>query len=115
MGDDFSVYSGNDDNLISTLAVGGDGVISVTSNIIPKYIRDICRNWFDKKYDEARDMHLALCELNSLLFSEVNPIPVKAAMNMLGFKAGGLRLPLVEMTSTGKEKLRKEMKKLNII
>ncbi len=115
MGDDFSVYTGNDDNLISTLAVGGDGVISVTSNIIPEYIHRICQKWFDKKYDEARDMHLALCELNSLLFSEVNPIPVKAAMNMLGFSAGGLRLPLVEMTASGKDKLRKELKKLNII
>lgn len=115
MGDDFSVYTGNDDNLISTLAVGGAGVISVTSNIIPKYIHDICQKWFDRDYDGARDMHLALCELNSLLFSEVNPIPVKAAMNMLGFKAGGLRLPLVEMTPSGKDKLRKELKKLNII
>lgn len=115
MGDDYTVYTGNDDNLISTLAVGGSGVISVTSNIIPRYIRDICHRWFESDYDTARDMHLALCELNSLLFSEVNPIPVKAAMNMLGFKAGGLRLPLVEMTPTGKEKLRKELKKLNII
>ena len=115
LGEEFSVYTGNDDNLISTLAVGGSGVISVTSNIIPKYIHDICRKWFERDYDSARDMHLELCELNSLLFSEVNPIPVKAAMNMLGFKAGGLRLPLVEMTSNGKEKLRKELKKLNII
>ena len=115
LGKDFSVYTGNDDNLISTLAVGGSGVISVTSNVIPKYIRDICRKWFEHDYDSARDMHLELCELNSLLFSEVNPIPIKAAMNMLGFKAGGLRLPLVEMTPSGKEKLRKELKKLNII
>lgn len=115
LGDDFSVYTGNDDNLISTLAVGGSGVISVTSNIIPKYISDICQRWFDRDYDTARDMHLELCELNSLLFSEVNPIPVKAAMNMLGFSAGGLRLPLVEMTSVGKDKLRKELKRLNII
>lgn len=115
MGDDFSVYTGNDDNLISTLAVGGSGVISVTSNIMPRYIHDICQKWFDRDYDNARDMHLTLCKLNSLLFSEVNPIPVKAAMDMLGFKSGGLRLPLIEMTPTGKEKLRKEMKKLNII
>ena len=115
MGDDFSVYTGNDDNLISTLAVGGSGVISVTSNIMPKYIHDICQKWFDRDYDSALDMHLKLCELNSLLFSEVNPIPVKTAMNMLGFKAGGLRLPLVEMTNSGKEKLKKELKKLNII
>lgn len=115
MGDDFSVYTGNDDNLIATLAVGGSGVISVTSNVIPKYISAICRNWFNKNYDEAQKMHLRLFELNSLLFSEVNPIPVKAAMKMLGFHSGGLRLPLVEMTPTGKEKLRTELKKLNII
>ena len=87
LGEEFSVYTGNDDNLISTLAVGGSGVISVTSNIVPKYIHDICQKWFERDYDSARDMHLALCELNSLLFSEVNPIPVKAAMNMLGFSA----------------------------
>lgn len=115
LGEYFSVYTGNDDNLISTLAIGGDGVISVTSNIMPKYIHDICQKWFDRDYDNARDMHLALCELNSLLFSEVNPIPVKAAMKMLGFNSGGLRLPLVEMTNNGKERLRAEMKKLNII
>lgn len=115
MGNDLSVYSGNDDNLISTLAVGGSGVISVTSNVIPKYIHDICKKWFERDYDTARDMHLALIELNSLLFSEVNPIPVKAAMDMLGFHSGGLRLPLLEMTPTGKEKLKKELKKLNII
>lgn len=115
LGKDLSVYTGNDDNLISTLAVGGSGVISVTSNVIPKYIHDICDKWFNKEYDKARDMHLALCNLNSLLFSEVNPIPVKAAMKMLGFGSGGLRLPLVEMSDTGKEKLRTELKKLNII
>ncbi len=115
LGDELSVYTGNDDSLISSLAVGGSGVISVTSNVMPRYISEICRKWFDKEYDSARDMHLALCELNSLLFSEVNPIPVKAAMNMLGFKAGGLRLPLVEMTASGKERLRKELKMLNII
>lgn len=115
MKDDFSVYTGNDDNLISTLAVGGSGIISVTSNIMPEYISDICRKWFSKDYDTARDMHLKLIELNSLLFSEVNPVPIKAAMNMLGFHSGGLRLPLVEMTPEGKEKLRRELKKLNII
>ncbi len=111
----YTVYTGNDDNLISTLAIGGGGIISVTSNIMPRYIHDICRKWFDRSYDEAKDMHLRLCELNSLLFSEVNPIPVKAAMKLLGFDPGTLRLPLVEMTEEGKKRLRAEMKRLNII
>lgn len=115
MGDDYYIYTGNDDNLISTLAVGGMGVISVTSNIIPRYIHEICENWFKKEYDTAQQMYLRLCELNSLLFSDVNPIPVKAAMKMLGFKAGSPRLPLVEMSDEGQRLLKNELKKLGII
>ena len=115
MGDDFSVYTGNDDNLISTLAVGGMGIISVTSNIMPKYMSEICRLWFDHDYDRAQQMHLRLCKLNSLLFSDVNPIPVKAAMRILGFRPGTPRLPLVEMSDEGQRLLRNEMKLLNII
>ncbi|MBR5515994.1 MAG: 4-hydroxy-tetrahydrodipicolinate synthase [Clostridia bacterium] len=109
------IYTGNDDNLISTLAVGGMGIISVTSNIIPKYIHDICENWFNKEYDTAQKMHIKLCELNSLLFSDINPIPVKAAMRILGYSCGKPRLPLVEMSDEGQRLLKNELKRLNII
>ncbi|MBE6686858.1 MAG: 4-hydroxy-tetrahydrodipicolinate synthase [Ruminococcaceae bacterium] len=115
MGDKYYVYTGNDDNLISTLAVGGMGVISVTSNIIPGYLHEICDNWFKKEYDTAYRMHIKLCELNSLLFSDINPIPVKAAMRMLGYNCGAPRLPLVEMSDEGQRLLKNELKRLNII
>ena len=115
MGDDYFVYTGNDDNLISSLAVGGMGVISVTSNIIPSYIHKICEYWFNKEYDKAQKMHIRLCELNSLLFSDVNPIPVKAAMRMLGFDCGTPRLPLVDMSDEGQRLLKNELKRLKII
>lgn len=115
LGDSFSVYTGNDDQLVASLSVGGSGIVSVTSNILPKYIHEICQCFFDGKHAKAMEMHSALCTLNSILFSDINPIPIKAALKLLGFEAGGLRLPLVEMSSSGKVRLREEMKKLNII
>lgn len=115
LGDELSVYTGNDDNLISALAVGASGIISVTSNILPSYIHLICESWFTGDHDRALAMHQRLYKLNSLLFSDVNPIPVKAAMRMLGFRPGSPRLPLVEMSDEGQRLLRNEMKLLNII
>ena len=106
-GDNLTIYSGNDDQIIPILSLGGMGVISVLSNIKPKYTHDMCQNYFDGKIEEARKMQLDSIPLIKALFSEVNPIPVKAALNMIGFNYGIPRLPLIEMTEQGKEKLKK--------
>lgn len=115
LGDSMKIYTGNDDNLISTLALGGSGIVSVTSNILPGFISGICCDWFNKNYERAITNYEKLYRLNELLFSEVNPIPIKSAMKILGFGCGNLRLPLIEMTQAGKRKLRKEMQRLDII
>ncbi len=111
----YALYTGCDDNITATLCMGGSGVISVVSNIMPKYVHQMCQAAFEGDFKKCRDMQINICQLNSILFSEVNPIPVKSAMNMLGFNTGTPRLPLVEMTEDGKKRLRAEMKRLDII
>lgn len=105
--DNLKLYSGNDDQTIPILSLGGIGVISVLSNIKPKEVHEMVINYLDGNIETARKLQLENLELIKALFSEVNPIPVKAALNMLGFNAGVPRLPLVEMTEVGKENLRK--------
>lgn len=107
--DNLHIYSGNDDQILPILSLGGLGVISVLSNIIPKDVHNITHNFFKGDIGEAIRLQLDTQNLISLLFSEVNPIPVKAACNMMGFNAGIPRLPLIEMTSSGQEKLKKAM------
>lgn len=109
------VYSGNDDQIIPILSLGGIGVISVLSNVSPKFTHEMVYNYFEGKTIEATDMQLDSIYLTKALFSEVNPIPVKAAMNMLGYNAGIPRLPLIEMTESGKEKLKQELKNFGLI
>ncbi|MGN1271241.1 MAG: 4-hydroxy-tetrahydrodipicolinate synthase [Clostridia bacterium] len=104
-----AIYSGNDDQILPILSLGGLGVISVLSNIIPRDVHDMVQNFFDGNIKEATKLQLDTLKLTSALFSEVNPIPIKAACNMCGFNVGTPRLPLVEMTTIGKEKLRKEL------
>jgi len=106
-GEELTIYSGNDDQVIPLLSLGGKGVISVLSNIKPKYMHKMCKNFFDGNIKEAAKMQLDAMPLIRALFSEVNPIPVKAALNMLGYDYGIPRLPLIEMTDAGKEKLKK--------
>ena len=101
------IYSGNDDQIIPILSLGGKGVISVLSNIKPKYTHDMCYEFFSGNIEKATKMQLDAMDLIKALFSEVNPIPVKAALNIIGFNYGIPRLPLIEMTETGKEKLKK--------
>lgn len=115
LSDYYSIYTGCDSELIPALALGASGVISVTSNILPSYIHDICQNWFKNNTSKALEMYRKISHLNDLLFSEINPIPVKAAMNMIGFEAGGVRLPLTEMTTNGKKKIYRELEKFGII
>jgi len=108
-GDNLAIYSGNDDQVLPILSLGGLGVISVLSNIIPKDVHNMVKYFLDGNVKEANRLQIDTLKLTSALFSEVNPIPVKAACNMIGFNAGIPRLPLVEMTDAGKEKLRNEM------
>ena len=108
-GDDLAVYSGNDDQIIPILSLGGQGVISVLSNVAPKETHDICQLYFDGKVQEAAKMQVDFIDLIGALFCEVNPIPVKVAMRMKGYDAGVLRLPLTEMEPEHEELLRKCM------
>lgn len=112
--DNLHIYSGNDDQILPILSLGGLGVISVLSNIAPKYTHDITKNFFDGKIEIATKMQLDAINLIDNLFSEVNPIPVKAALNILGFNYGIPRLPLVEMSEDKKESLKISMKNFGI-
>jgi len=113
--DDLHIYSGNDDQILPILSLGGLGVISVISNILPKTVHDMIQNFFDGNIPVATQMQLDTLEFTSAMFSEVNPIPVKAALNLMGYKFGIPRLPLTEITDKAKLILENEMKKLNII
>lgn len=104
-GEELSIYSGNDDQVIPILSLGGKGVISVLSNIKPKYTHDMCYKYFSGNMKEAAKMQIDAIPLIKALFSEVNPIPVKAALNMIGYNFGIPRLPLIEMSEEGKKKL----------
>lgn len=104
-GDNLNIYSGNDDQVLSILSLGGLGVISVLSNIYPKYVHNMVINYLSGKHEEALKAQLNSLSLINALFSEVNPIPIKEALNILGFNFGKPRLPLVEMSETGKENL----------
>ncbi|MFC2728253.1 MAG: 4-hydroxy-tetrahydrodipicolinate synthase [Centipeda sp. (in: firmicutes)] len=97
VGDELAVYSGNDDQIVPILSLGGSGVISVLSNVAPKATHDICQNYFDGNVAEAARLQIAYADLIDALFCEVNPIPVKTAMRRLGYDAGPLRMPLSEM------------------
>lgn len=108
-GENLHIYSGNDDQITPILAVGGIGVISVLSNIAPKYTHNITQNFFDGNIAEAIKLQLNAIPLIKALFSEVNPIPVKEACNILGFGGGTPRLPLISLSDTNKEILKKEL------
>lgn len=114
-GDDIDVYSGNDDVIVPMMSVGAKGVISVLSNIMPKETHDMCALCLDGDYKRAGDMQVKYLPIVRALFCEVNPIPVKTAMNLMGFDVGLLRLPLFEMEAKNLELLKTEMKKLNLI
>ena len=107
--DNLNIYSGNDDQIIPILSLGGKGVISVLSNIKPKYTHDMCEKFFEGEIEEACKMQIDAIPLIKALFSEVNPIPVKAGLNMIGYDYGIPRLPLIEMSDEGKEILRKTL------
>lgn len=113
--DNLTIYSGNDDQVLPVLSLGGLGVISVLSNIIPKDVHTMVTSYLEGDTKTATKLQLDTLELTKNLFSEVNPIPAKAACNMLGFKAGTPRLPLIEMTKDGKKNLKQAMKDYGVI
>ena len=113
--DNLNIYSGNDDQVIPIISVGGIGVISVLSNVAPKYVHDMCMKFFDGNLKDSLEMQLKALDLISALFSEVNPIPVKHALKLAGLDFGIPRLPLVELTDKNKAILEKAMKEMNLI
>lgn len=108
--DELDIYSGNDDQILPILSLGGIGVISVLSNIAPKYTHDMIEHYFNGNTDEATNMQLNCIDLVDSLFCEVNPIPVKEALNMIGYNYGIPRLPLIKMTESGTKRLEKSLK-----
>lgn len=114
VGDKIDMYSGNDDQIVPLLSLGGSGVISVLSNVFPKETSELCRKFFDGDVKGSAEMQFKYLPLINALFSEVNPIPVKAAMSKLGFGENYLRLPLTPMEDAHAEVLYNEMRKLGL-
>ena len=114
-GDDLDIYSGNDDQIVPILSLGGLGVISVLANVEPKAAHDICQLYFDGKVKESAKLQIEYADLIDALFCEVNPIPVKTAMRLMGYNVGGLRMPLSEMEEKNLETLKKSLKLHNLI
>ena len=103
------IYSGNDDQIVPLCSLGGSGVISVLANVAPRQTHDLVMHCLEGRYEEAKKLQLKALPLIDQLFIEVNPIPVKAALNMQGFDVGSPRLPLTELTDAHKESLRRAM------
>ncbi len=112
---DIDIYSGNDDQIVPILSLGGKGVISVLSNVMPKETHDICAKWFDGDVKGSAALQLELLDLCNGLFMDVNPIPVKEAMNLMGMNVGECRLPLCAMDDASRDKLASILKKHNLI
>lgn len=109
------IYSGNDDMIVPVMSLGGKGVISVLANVAPQQTHDICQSYFDGNVKKSLDLQLKYLDLINSLFIEVNPIPVKTALNLMGYKAGNLRLPLIEMEPKHMETLIESMKAVNLL
>ena len=114
MDKDFSIYSGNDDQIVPILSLGGLGVISVLSNVAPKETHDIVQTYLDGDVKKSCKLQLKALDLIKSLFCEVNPIPVKTALNLMGYNAGPLRLPLTEMEAANVERLKKSLEDYGI-
>ena len=114
-GDDIDVYSGNDDQTVPMMALGAKGVISVLSNVAPRQVHDMCAAFKAGDVAKARQMQIDAIPLIEALFCEVNPIPVKEAMNMMGMEVGSCRLPLAQIQPQAKEKLRRSLSALGMI
>ena len=111
---ELNIYSGNDDQIVPILSIGGIGVISVLSNVVPKYTHDICYSYFEGNTSKACDMQINSISLVNALFCEVNPSPVKHALNLIGYNFGKPRLPLIEPTEEHKNLIEKELKNFKL-
>lgn len=114
-GDKLDIYSGNDDQIVPIMALGGKGVISVLSNICPQIAHDIPARFLEGNYEESAKLQLDYLELCNAMFMDVNPIPVKVAMKMMGLEVGPLRMPLCDMDAASTEKLGNILKKYKLI
>lgn len=114
-GDNLDIYSGNDNEILPTLAIGGLGVISVIANLIPTDVHNICDLFFQGKIKESQELFLKTIPLTNACFCETNPIPVKTAMNLTGWNVGPLRLPLVDMEESHLDFLRLALKNYNLL
>ena len=112
---DIPIYSGNDDQILPILAFGGKGVISVLSNVVPKAVHEMCRAWFEGDADKCRQMQLEYLDLANALFTDVNPVPVKAAMNAMKMGVGECRLPLYPMEEKALDELKTVLRKHQLI
>lgn len=113
--EDFSIYSGNDDQITPIMSLGGKGVISVLSNILPQVAHDIAQSALDGDFKKSAELQLKYLELCNAMFMDVNPIPVKVAMRLMGIDVGPLRLPLCDMTPANTEKLKSVLQKYELI
>ena len=114
-GDDFYIWSGNDDQVVPMMALGAKGVISVASNIVPQVMVKMTRLCLENDFAAASELQIRYMDLIDALFTEVNPIPIKAAMNLLGMEAGPLRLPLCDISEKNLEVLRQAMRRANLL
>ena len=114
-GDELHIYSGNDDQIVPILSLGGKGVISVLSNVAPKVVHDICALYFDGKTEEASKLQIEYSDLIDALFCEVNPIPVKTSMKLMGYNVGNLRMPLTDPEEKSMEQIKKALKNHGLI
>lgn len=114
-GDELNIYSGNDDQIAPLLALGGKGVISVLSNVAPQFTHDLCAKWFAGDTAGSLAMQLQAMPLCKALFADVNPIPVKWAMNRLGWQAGACRLPLVEPSPAVQQQLEAALREFGLL
>ena len=114
-GDRLDLYSGNDDQIVPMLSLGAKGVISVLANIMPRQTHEICQLFFDGRVEQSRRLQLELLELTNALFSDVNPIPVKEALNLMGMDCGECRLPLTAMQPQAREHLAELLNRHHLI
>jgi 4-hydroxy-tetrahydrodipicolinate synthase len=114
-GDRLDIYSGNDDYILPILSLGGKGVISTIGNIMPQTVHTMVQKYLDGNFPDSRKLQLGILPLVRLLFTDVNPVPVKAALNLMGFEMGGCRLPLAPIEDDLHEKLKAEMKRVGLI
>lgn len=112
---DIAIYSGNDDQIVPILSLGGKGVISVLSNVVPQQTHDICQTWFDGDVQRSLELQLQFLDLANALFMDVNPIPVKEAMNQMGMNVGDCRLPLYQMSDEMKARMTAVLKRYQLL